>query len=341
MRFTEQEEPLPDLLAIYQSITPKNTNIMNDIYYKYNNLLIALEPYSLPNTYLTQIDTQLRFMVGSIIQRDKFGNKSYKVGLDQCFIVNKSTVGTGNEDIPIFLETPMKTDYLITLTNNYFDLEEKAKTKAGLNKQSVYFERSRVMDNQEGGELVSIRTIDPNNTMYLAFENKQVKAYPPTPQIQAQNNTAFILHIIPFRFQIKLITLYDGSIKSMSGGILGVLENNTVDGTGFILEAVNKANVNGGKNFNYNKDQFYLKNPSTNMYVVYDPNTFFIYDKAPTPNSNCIFNFVIENGFYTLINNIGQNLIFYQNNLLKFVNPEQITSNENLFKIDLQYILQN
>jgi hypothetical protein len=340
MRFSEKEEPTTDLLAIYQAIIPKNNNILNDIYYKYNNILIALESYSLPNTYLTQSETNLRFAIGTISNRDKFGNKTYKIGLDQCFIIKKSTVGTGNEDIPMFLETPIKADYLITLNNNYFDLQEKAKSKANLNKQSFYFEKSRVNDNPEGGQLVSIKNIDPNNTMYLAFENKQVKAYPNTPQIQAQNNTSFILHIIPFQIQVRLITLFDGSVKSMSGGILGVLENNTTDGTEFILEAVNKSISGSGKNFNYYKDQFYMKNKATNMYIVYDNNTFFLYDKATTPNSNCIFNFKLSNGFYTLVNNQGQNLVLYQNNLLKFINTDQINSNENLFKIDLQYILK-
>jgi hypothetical protein len=342
MRFSEKEEPLPDLLAIYQAVIPKNNNILNDIYYKYNNLLIALESYSLPNTYLTQTENNLRFTTGTVAIRDKFGNKTSKIGMEQCFIVNKSTVGTGGEDIPIFLETASKADYLITLTNNYFELQEKAKNKAELNKQSIYIEKSRVNDTTpEGGQLVSIRTIDPNTTMYLAFENKQVKAYPNSPQIQAQNNTSFILHIIPFQIQVRLITLFDGSIKSMSGSILGVLENNTTDGTGFILEPVNKSISGSSKNFNYSKDQFYMKNPATNMYVVYDNNTFFLYDKAPTPNSNCIFNFAMVNGFYTLVNNTSQNLVLYQNNLLKFVNLEQVNSNENLFKIDLQYILKN
>jgi hypothetical protein len=31
-----------------------------------------------------------------------------------------------------------------------------------------------------------------------------------------------------------------------------------------------------GKNFIYYKDQFYLKNPKTNTYVVYDDNTYFM-----------------------------------------------------------------
>jgi len=38
-----------------------------------------------------------------------------------------------------------------------------------------------------------------------------------------------------------------------------------------------------------------------------------------------------------LINFKGNQLILYQNNLLKFVNPTQIISNENLFKLELKY----
>jgi hypothetical protein len=336
LRFSDIEEPMPDLLAIYQAIIPKNNNIINDIYYKYNNLLIALEPYLLDNTYLTQIESNLRFSIGSNSNVDKYGNKTYKIGLNQCFLINKSTIGTGAEDIPLFLESAINQNELITFNTNYFDIEPKGNTKIEINKQSFYFEKSKVLDNEQGGELVSLRIIDPNNTMYLAFENKQAKAYPNSPQIEAQNNMSFILHIIPFQIQIKLITLYDGSIKTMGGAILGILENNNSDGTGYILEPTFKTS---GKNFIFSKDQFYMKNIKTNTYVVYDNTTFFLYDKAITPNSNCIFNLAMSNGFYTVINNIGQNLIFYNTNLLKFVKTEEIVSNENLFKIDLQYII--
>lgn len=338
IRFSEIEEPMPDLLKIYQAIIPKNNNIINNIYYKYNNLLIALEPYSLPNTYLTQIEDNLRFNIGSNSNVDKYGNKTYKIGLNQCFIIIKSSVNTGGEDISLFLQSATNPEQFITLNTNFFDMEEKGNTKELLNKQSFYFEKSKITDNENDGELLSLRIIDPNNTMYLAFENKKTRAYPSTPQIEAQNNMSFILHNIPFQIQIKLITLYDGSVKTMGSLILGVLENNTTDGTGYILEPV--INNTSGQNFVFNKDQFYMKNTKTNTYVVYDNNTYFLYDKAISPNSNCIFNLVITNGFYTLINNIGQNLILFQNNLLKFINVEQIVSNENLFKINLEYIIK-
>jgi hypothetical protein len=336
MRFSEKEEPLPDLLSIYKSVTPKNNNIINDIYNNYYNCLIALEPYSLPKTYLTQTDTNLSFSIGSTVTRDKFSAINNKIGLEQCFLISKSSVGTGNNDVPIFLKPAKRVDMLITLNGNYFDLKEKAKTKANLNKQSFYFEKSKVNDNTTDGKLISLRTIDPNNTMFLAFENKKTKAYPSSSLVEAQNNMSFILHVIPFAIQIKLITLFDGSVKTMSGAILGILENNTTDGTGYLLEAVNK---NTSKNFNWAKDQFYMKNSITNTYVVYDSNTYILYDNATNPNSNCIFNLTMANGFYVLLNSKGQNLILFQNNLLKFTDANQIVSNENLFKIDLQYIL--
>ena len=49
MRFTEQEEPSPDLLSIYDNIMKKDENILNDLFYKYNNQLITIESYTIPN----------------------------------------------------------------------------------------------------------------------------------------------------------------------------------------------------------------------------------------------------------------------------------------------------
>ena len=299
----------------------------------YNNLLIALEPYALPNTYLTSIENNLRFNSGTAVSNSKGRSTTYNIGLNQCFLITKSTVGTGGEDIPIFLESAYNMNNLITLNANYFNLAPKDNNKAILNTQSFYFEKSQVIDDEHSEKLISLRVIDPNKAMYLAFENKQAKAYAKSTQIEAQNNISFILHIIPFQIQIKLITLYDGSVKTIST-ILGVLENNTTGGTGFIIEPVNQ-----NKNFVFYKDQFYMKNTKTNTYVVYDNSTFFLYEKAISTNSNCIFNLEMSNGFYTLINNKGQNLVIYQDNLLKFADADKVMSNENLFKIDLQYII--
>ena len=360
LRFSEQETPLPNLLALYKAIIPKNNNIINDIYYKYNNLLVAFEPYQLPNTYLTQIEDNLKFNIGTqqdIVNTnktyDKSYNKTYKIGLNQCFLITKSTISTGNEDIPLIIESVSNINKVITLKTNYFDLSQKAKNKKEINKQSMYFEYSNVInennnDNTDdvlrkttySNKLISIRNMDPNNTMYLAYEHKKVKAYIKQEQIEAQHNMAFILHIIPFKIHIQLITIYEGSVKSISNGtgrILGILENNTTDGTSYILEPVNTNSTN----FIYNKDQFYMKNAITNTYVTYDNNTLFLYDKSTSTNTYGIFNLDMLNGYYTLLNNKGYNLIFYNNNLLKFVKTNEILTNENLFKIDLKYVLTN
>lgn len=311
---------------IYKSVIPVNVDVLNDIYYKYNNMLIALESYSNPDIYLTQSENNLRFMVGSVLSRDKFSNKKNTIGLDQCFIISKSRNKKGGEDIPLYLESVSRPEYFITLDNNTFILDKKINISSN-NKQTFYFEKSSV-DN-----LISVRTTN-DDKKYIACENKIVKAYVKSPQIQMQNNTAFILHVIPFKIQVKIITLYDGSVKSMGSNILGVLENNISDGTPYIIEAVN---VNS--NFDYNRDYFYLKNAKTNLYVTYDVNTLFLYDNVAIPDTRCVFNFEISNGFYTLNNDKKQSLILYQNNLLKFIDIDKVISNENLFKIDLQYII--
>lgn len=341
MRYTDKEVESKDIMEIYNEFTVKNlhnnANILNEIYYKYNNILIALESLVYPGTYLTKTDNNLSFLSGTVIVRDNGVNRG-KIGVEQCFVVMKSIVGTGGEDIPLFLASAVDMNLLITLNGNMFDLEKKTKTKENLYKQSVYFEKSKVIDNTNGGQLVSIRMIDVNNVIYLGCENKKTKAYPSTGIIEAINNMSYILHVIPFNIQIKMITLYDGSVKVMGGGILGVLENNMVDGTGFILEPVERIS---GKNFDWKRDQFYLKNAKTNTYVIYDTNTLLIYDKSVNPNNNSIFSLVLLNGYYVLKNSVGQNMILFENNLLKFVDESLIVSNENLFKIELEYILLN
>lgn len=335
MRFTETEVPTRDVLSMYKTIIPKNNNILNDIFYKYNYLLIALEPFSNPNTFLTQNENNLNFTVGSNMIKDKFDSKTFKIGLNQAFVITKSTVGTGGEDIPVFLESASNRGNFISLNGNYFDIVPLSNKKEILNTQSFYFEKSKSNDDTSIKEMVSVKTIDPSNSMYIACENKKIKAYGDIPQVQAQNNMSFYLHIVPFKIQIKIITLYDGILKTMSGGIVGVLENNTSDGTAYILEPATK----GNKNFNYLRDQFYIKNEKTNTYLGTDLETNFLYDKLVIASSNSIFNFNLDKGFYNLINSKGQQLIIFQNNILKFVDENEIISNENLFKINMSYIL--
>ena len=198
-------------------------------------------------------------------------------------------MGTGNEDIPIILLSASDSTKAITLnksTTNYFELDQLATSKKNIINQSIYFETSAIelqkantLDTDTRGDtnaindklstqssiynkLLFIRnsaaastssiseSSESSDILYLAFDNKRAKAYYKSPQQEAYNNMTFKLHIIPFKIQIKLITLYAGSVKTMSGGIVGVLENNTKDGTTYNLEPTT---TTATSNFDYNK----------------------------------------------------------------------------------------
>jgi hypothetical protein len=338
MRFSEAEEPTKNLEQVYRAISPTNSRVVNNLYYEYNNLLIALESYSAPGYYLTQIESNLRFNLGSIIKRDKFDNKTYNIGINQCFLVSKSTVSMGTADIPMFLTSPTYNNYLISQSGNNFILEEKKKKKTDIYQQSFVFETSTIKD-ADDMTLYLIRTITLQNPVYLANQNRIPTTYAYNPSDEAQNNMSFIIHLVPFNIQLKILTLYNGSMKSMTGGIVGVLENNTNDGTGFILEAAFTPVQSGGANFNFLKDQFFMRNASTGTYLSYDSNTGFLYDRPGKPSTKGIFNLKSSNGLFSLVNSASYELILYENNLLKFIKPDAISSNENLFKIAVSYLI--
>ena len=89
-------------------------------------------------------------------------------------------------------------------------------------------------------------------------------------------------------------------------------------------------------------DKQNIKYGSGNIFSnEFNKDTFFLYDKATSTTTNCMFNLIMLNGYYTLNNNKGLNLIMYDENLLKFVKTDAVITNENLFKIDLEYILKN
>jgi hypothetical protein len=338
LRFSEAEEPTVDLQKVYRAISPTNSRVVNKLFYEYNNLLIALESYSTPGNYLTHIESNLRFNQGSVIKRDKFNNKTYSIGINQCFLIKKSTVSMGTADIPMFLASPTYNNYLVSQNGNSFNLEEQKNNKTDLYQQSFVFENSSIKD-VDDLELYLMRTITLQNPVYLANQNRLPTTYAYNPAVEAQNNMSFIIHVVPFNIQLKIMTLYDGSMKSMTGGVVGILENNINNGTGYILEAAFTPVQSGGINFNYLKDQFFMKNSTGGSYLSYDSNNGFLYDKAGKPGSKGIFNLKFSNGFFSMINSAGQELILYENNLLKFVKPDKITSNENLFKIAVSYLI--
>lgn len=367
MRFSESENyEIPSTILsseLYQPITSQDTiNILNDIYYKYNNMLIALESYSLPGSFLTQTETDLRFRTNPhptphINIKSTNNTKSLintkNIKLEQCFIIKKSNITQGREDIPVYLESANYQGMYITLGGNgFFALQNKLKTNRELLQQSFYFEKPQsqsimeeIREVDDNNIPVSLRIIDENNKQYLTFSNKIARATRTSTQIQTQNNMSYYLHVVPFHITIMFQTLFGGVIKTMSGSIVGVLENNITDGTHYILEPINGYINITGKNFIYHKDPFYLKNSKMNTYLGVSSDTGIsrLIDglQLPINNEAILTQFTMEfnNGLYSLKNEKNDVLIVYNSNLLKFIPDGELVSNENLFKISLEYVL--
>jgi hypothetical protein len=341
MRFSEKEIPTKDLEAIYSFVTKANPNIINEFYSQFGNTLITLEPYSLLNTYMTQVENNLRFNVG-LNQSSSTGRKFPKPNIRQSFIPRKCRLSTGN-NVAFYLESAAQNGMFLTFNNNSFILQKLGTTKKDLVLQSFYAEIAKAKDNEADpskGNLVSFRLIDDNRPMYIAFENKVVKAYPNSEQIQAHNNMSFYVKQVDYNMVLKIITLFDDGLKTMSGGLIGAIEGKPNEATEYIVTPADNKGGSGG-NFNiYNGSQFKLQNKSTGKYVSFEDESGFLYDKNIKPNTNSIFNIESEKGFYIIVNKDNDNLILYNRNLIKFVKPEEIESNENLFKLDISYDLR-
>ena len=338
MRFIEQVVPEPDLLSIYEKFIRKNDNILNDFYYKYNNTLISIESYALLNTFITQIENNLHFKVSLNQKTNPDGSiLTYKLDISQCFIPRKSTIGA-TTNISMYLESAALPGMYITLSGDIFIIKPLEINKKGLVNQAFYIEKSKTTDiehSENKGQMISIRTFNDDEPLYLSFDNKMLKAYGDLPQIQAQNNMSFFTKIVKYQMIINIITLYDGSLKAMSGNIIGVLETNTTDGTPFIVIPTNQT----GGNFDIFKNQFMLQNKATKNYISFDNATGFIYDRDLMPSSNGIFNLEPTHGYYAILNVNNHNLILYDRNLVKFVDNKIVKSNEHLFKLSISYDL--
>jgi hypothetical protein len=332
LRFTEKEVPSSNILSRYDLIIKTDDTIINNFYNEYNNMLIVFESYSLPNTYLTQFEYNLKFNVGSTKTIIKNAPTTYSIATNQCFIPRKSTIGTSN-NISIYLESASMPGYYVTLIGNRFGLQNLGTKKKDLINQAFYVVKPRTIDNEQDKYMISIKTTNNDNPLFIAFENKTVKAYSDSTQIQAHNNMTFLINTVKFQIVIKIITLYNGSLYTMNGSnIIGIIENNVRDGTSYIVVPTIK-----DKNFDIFSNQFMLMNKDKKTYVVYDPETYFLYDTGTSPNSNGTFSLIFNNGYYNIINNNGDNLIFFDKNLIKFANNADVVSNENMFKIIMKY----
>lgn len=340
MRFSEKEEPIQDLLNLYKNVetTNVNTNIISNFFDKYNNSLISIKSYVSNTSFLSEYESNLKFNIGTNQTKDKLGNiTSYNVDLNQTFIPRKSKLSSSG-NISICLESANMPNYFITLSGNTFTLQRLSTKTKELNSQSFYIEKptdavtSSITDTTDSeGEMINMKIVDSNKPMYLVFENNQVKAY---ANKASSNNMTFLINKVPFKYVIKIITLYDGSFKTMSGNIIGVLENNTSDGTPYYVIPTNS---NSTSNFNMFKDTFVLQNKYKNTYVTYDSNTFFLYDRETNPNQNSVFTIQQLNGYYTLLNKNNETIILYNKNLIKFTKKENVDTNENLFKLVIDY----
>ena len=336
LRFSEAEEPLEDIIKKYKTIVPKNDNIIDDFYLKYNNLLIAFESYTLQNTYLTQIESNLRFRLGQNTINDKNESRMLqKPDVSQCFIPRKSSIST-SQNVSLYLESATNPGYFVTMNSSIFDLQNLSKDRQNLLNQTLYIVNPKTIDKEIDNKMVSISNTDDKNPIFLAYENKIVKAYPDSPNEEAYSNMTFILHVMPFKYIIKIITIFNGSLKTIDGNIIGVIENNTKDGTEFYVIPMRKSN---NTNFDIFKDQFKLQNKKKKTIVDYDSETSFLYDRETVPNGNSIFNIESSNGYYTILNRNNDNLSIVNTNTIKFVKEEEVESNGNLFMIDITYEL--
>jgi len=335
LRFSEAEVPIIDYSKIYESITKSNQNILNDFFYNYGNILIAIESYSLLKTYLTQISTSLQFNVGTISSKDTNGQKIYNIGLNQLFIPRLSKIGSLN-NISMYLESASIPGFFITLNTNSFYLEKLASSNKDLLNQAMYIEKPKIVDRNYVGDMISMRATNDETPLYLASENKVLKAYADNITVEAKSNMTFIVHKLPFRHIINIITYADGTVFTTGDGIVGVKPDNIDDGTPYY---VNPHNTASGNNFNIFNDQFTLQNKNTNTFISYDSTTKLVYDKLISADRTSIFNFVLKNGYYEMLN-ISDNYLTVNNiGILTFDNETLVNATGNLFRLRITYEL--
>lgn len=180
----------------------------------------------------------------------------------------------------MYLESASIPGFFITLTTNSFNLENLATSNQNLLNQAMYIEKPKMIDNNYIGDMISIRTTNDTTPLYLATENKVVKAYIDNTLAEAKSNMTYIIHKINFRHVINIITSVGGIVFTTGDGVVGVKPNNIVDGTSYYVNPHNNTN---GNNFNIFNDQFTLQNKTKNTFINYDLTTKLLYDKLISP----------------------------------------------------------
>jgi hypothetical protein len=339
LRFSETEVPIVDFSQMFQTLTTPNANILGDFFYKYGNILIALESYTLLNTYLTQSSTNLSFNVGTKITKDKNGKKVYNIGLNQLFIPRLSRIGSLN-NISMYLESASNPNQFITMStsSNIFYLSSLGTTTEELMNQAMYIEKPKLIDNNYIGDMISGKSTNETRPLYLAAENKEIKAYADSNKMDAKSNMTFIIHKLGFRHVIKIITKFGGSIITNPDNSISILANNNSDGTSYYVNPHNQSN---GNNFNIFNDQFTLQNKTKGTFVTYDSNRYLLYDRMKIPDNSSIFNLVKEDSYYLIMNVSDEKLLANtrEPQVLTFQPDTNADENANLFSISISYEL--
>jgi hypothetical protein len=352
LRFSETEGPTMNMVTAYSSIEAINHNILPTFMNSFNNKLITIESYALPNTFLTQIDQTLVFRTPSDLDQTKGTTSNEtsatyplltdalqessskltpKIGLNQCFKVIKSSLS--GSDVSIYLESVGKPGYFITINNTSFSLQELGEKTAVLKTQSFYPTIPKKSDRETTKQMVSFRLVDDKNPQFLGFFNKNVKVYQNSDNDEAMTNMSFYVAEISFQMNVTFTTINGGSIMT-SGSVVGVLQNNITASTSYIVTP-----ATNNSNFKITKDAFTLKNKNTGTYLNYDESTKLLYDNIITPNSKSIFTLKDSKGFYNIVNNVGNNLEIVNGIQLIFKDPTTSNNVSNLFKMNISYKL--
>jgi hypothetical protein len=344
LRFSETEGPTMDMVAAYSSIPAINHNVLSTFMSSFNNKLISIESYALPNTFLTQVDQTLVFRTPSDLSDTSTqstptyplltaatGNTQLtpKIGLNQCFKVIKSSLS--GSDVSIYLEAVNKPGYFITINNTSFSLEELGKKTTDLKNQSFYPTVAKKSDKETTKTMASFRLIDDKNPRFLGFNNKNVRVYQDLDNDEALINMSFYIAEIAVKMIITFTTINGGSVMT-TGSIVGVLQNNITASTSYIVTP-----ASNNSNFKITSDGFTLKNQETGTYLNYEESTQLLYDNIVSPTAKSVFTLKDSKGFYNIINNVGNNLEIVNGIQLMFKDPKGSSNVTNLFKMNMSY----
>lgn len=356
LRFEETETDnttTSQQLALYTPIPTTNLPVLNQLVEKYANKLIALQPYALPTTYLTQIEANLVFkgippantlpqsnLPYTVINTSTTDNKPSK---NQCFRVVVSNLSSGNNNVSICLESILMPNYVITINGTATTLQTLSTKTAILKTQSFYLTPPIKRDPSNVQDKVSLLNVNTaNNTqLYLAYQNKSLAALPDYNTDDGNIASTFGIVPVPFNFTVTITSVIATGGLFSSGGVVGVRLNDLSAAENFIL--IPQSQQNKGQIGKVPNVPFILKNAKTGTILSSDDNTNLLMDNNSAQTSNSLMKAVATQGFYRIVNSKGGSLTQGDGGVLKFTYPDtsattSFTSNY-LFNIELNYLI--